>query len=294
MTAQTITAPDTAPARLDRMADMPAGLSIPERSAYLAGYNRGLKAYVRKHGIPSLQEPAPAPGTAARRMFARRLSELVAAHDRDSHPPAHKAGMSALTRYRKVRGIPADVPAGKPAAAVKAPRKTTRFVLCDAHTGTSLGRGRELARWFAEGGLRGACTSAETMCHVIPGTDYYAAGTVSRDLWTGNAPADVTPEATPADVLAAGVESGRVIIMSAPAIPEPVTREDLTAAGITPASRVERVTPEPMPAEPAAADKPANRTRRAARRQLAEDMRAAGLVPAGEAWELAKRDAGLA
>lgn len=101
--------------------EIPADLSPAERSAYVRGYARGCHAYVKKNGGPGVVHdgPAPAGGTPERRALGIQLAELARAHEEERHPAAHRAGMSALRKYRKIHGIAAPVapkraPARKP------------------------------------------------------------------------------------------------------------------------------------------------------------------------------------
>lgn len=200
--------------------EMPAGLTPIEASVYTRGFSRGCLTYGRKHGTPAvtLEGPAPAAGTAARRELGARLSELTAAHEKERHPTAHRAGMAALKKYRTANGLPN-------LAAVPAPRNTRRAARKVAPVDTA----------------------------------------PAPDVDETPAAAAAPVPAAPADVLAAGVESGRVIILPVSA-PAPVETVDTA---------------------------PRN-TRRAARRQLAEDMRARGEDPRdADAWTAAKLAAGV-
>lgn len=117
MVAQTIERVDVRPTE---HTDMPAGLTPGEQSAYVRGYSRGCLTYVRKHGAPavSLDGPAPAAGTPERRALAAQLREETTAHMIARQDTAHRAGMSALRKYRKTHGIetPAAPRTRKPAA----------------------------------------------------------------------------------------------------------------------------------------------------------------------------------
>lgn len=104
--------------------DMPAGLEPRDALAYRVGYGRGCLTYTRKHGAPVAVHdgPAPAAGTAARKMLGRELTAGMRVFELERHPAAHRAGMSALTKARKARGLDAVADPTK-APAGKAPRK---------------------------------------------------------------------------------------------------------------------------------------------------------------------------
>lgn len=89
--------------------------------------------------------------------------------------------------------------------------------------------------------------------------------------------------AKPSDVLAAGIESGRVVIIDATPAARILGEPD--PAPVEPAEPT--TVPDPLPAQTWAA-------RKQSRRELAAAMRAAGIKPAGEAWERAKSGTPLA
>lgn len=110
--------------RLDQYRDMPAGLEERDALAYRIGYGKGCVAYTRKHGAPAAVHddgPAPAAGTAARVMLGRQLAAEMRTFELQRHPSAHRAGMSALNKSRKTRGLDPVTDPVKPAR--KAPAR---------------------------------------------------------------------------------------------------------------------------------------------------------------------------
>lgn len=189
----TATLETVATPRLDPLQDMPAGLDTPARLAYRLAYNRACLAYVRKNGGPGVVHDgdAPAAGTAARRALGRELARLTREHEIARHPAAHRAGMTAANKSRKVRGLdPIGKPAGRkaPAAPVVVPapvtpaprvRKITKTSTCERHDARfgAMTR-RRMVETFFEGGPGTVCDSGT--CRMWPGTDY-----CSPDVSTG-------------------------------------------------------------------------------------------------------------
>lgn len=295
MVAQTIEAmPRTTRTRTHtEHTDQPDGLTLEESRAYVRGYARGCMAYVKKNGAASvsLEGPAPAAGTPERRALGIQLAELTRAHEEERHPSAHRAGMAALRKYRKVHGIADPVapkkttrkPAARKLAAVPdvapaapepvetAPklRKRSRFTPCGRHA-AYFGRLSlaETVRLCVEGGPAGATGCADGTCELLGGTDHLVADVCSSPYpltWTA-APVDVAPLEQPA---------APVVRL----IPGPIPAEETS----TPEESSDQDTEQTAP-----------RTRKAARRALADAMRARGENPADPAaWAAAKLAAGI-
>lgn len=77
-------------------AGMPQGLSVGERAAYRKGWDRAALKYAKDNGLPA-QFCGP----------GEDLGQVTAAYNLRREPIAHKAGMSALSTFRKNRGITA-------------------------------------------------------------------------------------------------------------------------------------------------------------------------------------------
>lgn len=273
MVAQTIERTETRPTELT---DQPAGLTAPESSAYVRGYSRGCLAYVRKHGGPSmvLEGPAPAAGTPARRQLAAELRTITTAHLIERHPAAHRAGMAALRKYRKTHGIAEPV---APAAPRKPAARKPRTLAAVPDPAPAPVDPDDM--WAPV--VRDETPAPAPVTHASFTRQY---GSVTD---TGPACANVDRISSRDDLEdTTGVEitcaDCLAVVASVPAAPvesAPVVRVLPTA----PAAE-ESTTEERRP----------NRTRRAARRQLAEDMRARGEDPTdAAAWAAAKLAAGV-
>lgn len=261
MTAQTI---DTGhPLELGEQgySTMPDGLTPAERHAYHVGFARGERAYMKKNGGPGVVHDgaAPAAGSAAHKMLARTLAESGRAYRIARHPQAHKGGMAAIGAYLrkcdKVRALGAgyDVTPGAPARL------------------------------------------SEIIDPMAPAKPASKAPRKTRKpaarIIGGEKPA--APVTEPVDVVTAARESGRLTVVhvtDTPGSDHGITAEDLAAAGI-PGGRVERVTPESVPAP---MPKMSHAARKASNRELAAAMRAAGVKVTADTWTAAKSGADLA
>lgn len=74
--------------RPDALTDMPAGLTVEERKAYVRGYARGAMAYTKKHGGPR--------GDTWEAVHASTLAYMQA-----RHAACHTAGMKMLNIWRE-------------------------------------------------------------------------------------------------------------------------------------------------------------------------------------------------
>lgn len=93
-------------------------LSAAERLAYRRGYDRGVQAYNKANGYPSLTGPAPAAGTPERKALGVRLAREGAAYRAAREPSCDAAGMRAVAAWRKKAGLD------------KAPVRRRRVVSC--------------------------------------------------------------------------------------------------------------------------------------------------------------------
>lgn len=283
MSAQQLERVATAPAVLGDMgySTLPAGLTPPEELAYRRGFDRADRAYLKASGGPGVVHDgdAPAPGTAARRMLAKTLEANGRAYRIARHDKCHAGGMSAVRAYLRKTGqmyrieelapvqgarktrrapavpVPVPVPVETPAPVVKL-RKGSKLVPCPGHARywESLTPTDRFKNACEGGNGDSACTGGQ--CTLTAGTDRYTADLAAR----GPVPLSEL-NGVPVEPL------------------EPATPVDMTS---TPASL-----PDPLPSQTWHA-------RKQSRRELAAAMRAMGLQPAGQAWELAKRGTPLA
>lgn len=275
------TAPEIGPGALIHPAHMmPADLTAVERNVYRVAHARACVAYNRKHGGAGVTAEEyggtwPADGSAAARELATELARRGAAHRAAQWPVAHAAGMRALRKYLKDHGQPDR------AAAIVDPAKPAK-------------RGRK---------------SPARVLAAVPAPEPAPVDTTAE-------PADTAPEVSAE--LAAGVDSGRVTVVhvgpwppapgAAVAVPElapeptPAELEQDTAPDTAEPASTDDTAPEPVrPLSDVAAavaigrhlrdtwpEPVTTRAERAAvRRELANRLRACGILPAGMAWRMA-------